>query len=402
MPPFTIKYAPKSTKEIMGQDNAAVKLKAFVSNFKQQRKRALILHGPPGSGKTSSIYALAKETNAEILEVNASDFRDEEKLNASIGQASKQRSLFFQSKILLVDEIEGIFGQLDRGAIPTLVRLIKSTAFPMILTANDVWDKKFSALRSACELVEFKRPDHQTVLTVLRAVCQSENINYEEKALASLARRSGGDIRGALIDLQTLTESNSFTMDNLSLLGERHQTETIFNALMKVFKTTDAFVARTAFEDLGENLDEILLWVDENLPKEYTKPADLARAYEKLARADIFRGRIMRKQHWHFLAMVSILASAGIALSKDQKYSTFVRYSPTQRILKIWRANQRFLQRKSIAEKIAQKTHCSTKVALQHTLPYLQPLFKKDKKAAQPIADFLDLNSEEAAWLAGK
>ncbi len=399
MIPLTIKYSPKSTSEILGQERATYTFKNFIANYKKQKKRALILYGPPGSGKTCSVYALAKELGLEILEVNASDFRDERRLNASIGQASKQKSLFATSKILLVDEMEGIVSRLDYGAIPTLIKLIKSTAFPIILTANSPWDKKFSALRTACELVEFKQLDHQTVLSLLRSICEKEGIQYEEKAIASLARRSGGDARGAIIDLQTLAENNSFTSKNLDLLSDRHKTDSIFNALLRVFKTTDAFIARTAFEDLEENLDEVLLWIDENLPKEYTNPSDLARAYEKISRADVFRGRIMRRQHWHFLAIISILLSAGIALSKDKKYETFTRLAPTQRILKIWRANQRFLQRKSIAEKIAHKTHCSTKAALKETLPYLKPIFEKNNKEAQYLADYLDLNQEEIEWL---
>lgn len=397
--PWTIKYSPQTTQEIAGQDVQVITLKTFAKEWPRRKKRALILYGLPGCGKTSAVYALAKELNLEILEVNASDFRDEEKLEASVGQASKQRSLFGKSKILLVDEVEGVFSKFDQGAVPTLVRLIKETSFPIIFTANDPWDKKFSPLRTACELVEFKGLDHQTVLNVLRRICDAEKIAYEEKALSSLARRANGDLRGAIIDLQTLTENNSFRMEQLELLGSRHKTDTMFNALMKIFKTTDSFVARTSLEDVQEDLDETILWIDENLPKEYTKPQDIARAYEKIAHADLFRGRIRKNQYWYFLITISQLLSAGVALSKDQKYSAFVRYSPPQRLLKIWRSNMRFLKRVSIAEKIARKTHCSKKIALQETIPPLQVIFRKNKQAGEKIGKYLDLNDEESAWL---
>ena len=90
MIPFTYKYAPKSTSEILGQEMAVSQIRSFISDFKKKKKKALLLYGSPGSGKTSSVYATAKEMNLEVLEVNASDFRDEERLNASVGQASKQ------------------------------------------------------------------------------------------------------------------------------------------------------------------------------------------------------------------------------------------------------------------------------------------------------------------------
>ncbi len=402
MLPLSTKYAPKSTKEILGQERAVKALQDFIASFKTKKKRALLLYGPPGCGKTSAAYAIAKEFNLEILEVNASNFRDEKKLHDSIGQASAQQSLFKKSKILLVDEVDGLMNRFDRGAIPTIVQFVKTTAFPIIITANNPWDRKFSPLRTASEMVEFAQLSHQTVLTALRSICAAENIVYEEKALASLARRAGGDLRGALIDLQTLTSSNKLTMADLDVLSDRHRTDTIFNALLKVFKTTDVFVARMAFENVEEDLEEIQLWMDENLPKEYTKPKDLFRAYEKISHTDVFRGRIMKRQHWHFLATMSVLLSAGIALSKDEKYNSFTRYTPTQRLLTIWRLNQRYAKRAAIAEKIAQKTHSSKKATIRNTLPYIQAMVKRSKKHAADFSSYFDFNQEEVAWLLGK
>jgi len=396
MLPFTLKYAPSSLLEIIGQEKAVASIRAFFASSK--RKKGLFLYGPPGSGKTSTAYACARERNCEILEVNASDFRNEEQLQKTIGHASEQRSLFGGSKIILVDEVEGIAGREDRGGVATLKNIIKTSPYPLILTANDVWDKKFAPLRTSCELVEFKELNTSHVLTLLRKVCQLEKITYDEKAIVTLAGRSGGDVRGALIDLQTLLYNNKFTFDQLELLSPRRRTESIFDAMMKIFKTTEASVARGALENIDEDIDEIFLWIEENVPKEYTKPKDLYRAMEKLARADVFRGRIRRRQHWHFLAVISILLSAGIALSKEQKYTAFVRYGPTQRILSMWRAKQKYALRTAIAEKIAKRTHCSVKVARDTTLPYVRAIGKKENG----IFDFFDLNEEEVEWMKGQ
>jgi predicted aldo/keto reductase-like oxidoreductase len=59
-------------------------------------------------------------------------------------------------------------------------------------------------------------------------------------------------------------------------------------ALLKVLKTTDPSVALKAFENVEEDINEQMLWIDANLPFEYTKPEDLASAYDKLSRADVF------------------------------------------------------------------------------------------------------------------
>src|SRR5690349_22980114 len=121
-----------------------------------KKKKSAILYGPIGSGKTSSVHVLAKEMDLELVEVNALDFRNAEGMQAIIGMASKQMSLFSSGKIILVDEIDGLSGTKDRGGIPELIRIIDESPFPVICTAVDVFDSKFSPLRKKSLMVEFK------------------------------------------------------------------------------------------------------------------------------------------------------------------------------------------------------------------------------------------------------
>ena len=158
-------------------------------------------------------------------------------------------------------------------------------------------------------------------------------------------------------------------------------------------------IAVNAFENVDEDFDKRFLWLDQNLPLEYQKPEDLARAYDFLSKADVFKGRIRRWQHWRFLVYMNIFMTAGIAVSKDEKYSGLTSYKPTTRILKLWRANMKYQKRKSIASKIAEKTHTSSKRALQDTLPYLTVIFKKNKKIAGQIAQEFELDKDEVEWL---
>ena len=108
-------------------------------------------------------------------------------------------------------------------------------------------------------------------------------------------------------------------MEIIKSLDDRNRIEPIQSALIKIFKVSDAKIADSALESVGEDLDESLLWIDENLPKEYDDPASLARAYESIAKADVFRGRIRRWQHWRFLVYVNALITAGVAVAKDQR-----------------------------------------------------------------------------------
>ena len=399
MLPWIKEYEPKTTKDIVGQDIAISKLKDYVKNYSTQRKKAALLYGETGNGKTISCHALANELGYEIIEVNASDFRNKDKINSIIGNAIKQLSLFASSKIILVDEIDGLSGSKDRGGISEITKLIAESTFPVILTANNPWDNKFSSLRNKTEMIEFPSLDHKDVFKVLKKICDKENIEYEENILKTFARRCGSDLRAAINDLQTFTNDKKLTKETLEELSDRNKTEKITSALLKIFKTTDANVARGALDNIDEDFDKVMLWIDENLPKEYIIPEDLARAYDKVSKADVFSRRIRRRQHWRFLIYINALLSAGVATAKDEKYKAFVKYGPTQRILKLWRANMKYQKRKAIAGKIAENTHGSLKDAVKDSLPFIQVMMKNDKELGGRIAEELELNTDEEDWM---
>jgi len=90
----------------------------------------------------------------------------------------------------------------------------------------------------------------------------------------------------------------------------------------------------------------------------------LKNAYEVLAKADVFKGRIRRQQYYGFLVYINALVSAGIGLSKKEKNNKFVNYKRPERILKLWIARQRYNKKLGIAEKIAKINHISTKRVL--------------------------------------
>jgi len=400
MKPFTIKYMPKSIKDIFGQDKAIKQLMRWVADFKNQKIKAALIYGPTGSGKTSIPYVIAEELGLELIEVNASDFRNKEQINLKIGSAIKQQSLFSKGKIILVDEVDGLAGRQDFGGIQALTSLIDNSSFPIMATATDPWNKKFSTLRKKSLLIQLNNLDYKAIELVLKKICIQEKIKYEDKTITALAFRVGGDMRAAINDLEILTSGKEeLKKEDIEELSDRNKIESILNALVKIFKTTDPKIAISALDNVNEDLDKSLLWIDENLPKEYKKPADLARAYDCLSKADVFSRRIRRWQHWRFLVYINALLTGGVAVSKDSKYKEFVKYTPTTRILKLWMAKMKYAKRKAIAQKIAEKTHSSSKQTIKDSLPYIQVIFHKNRKESDLIAEELELNNEEIDWL---
>ena len=390
-------YRPKTLKAV--PQSEAAKLDKFVRDFSKQKKKAMLLYGPSGTCKSCAVYALAQDLNWEVVEVNASDSRNEDQIMERVGNALKQQSLFYPGKIVLVDEIDGVSGTKDRGGVPALVSLIAKAKFPVVFTAQDPWDKKFSTLRSKTVMIEFPSLSTEAIAGVLQNLCASEKISADATVLKTVARRSGGDLRSAINDLQLLSQgSKVISQDSIALLGERNKLEEIQNALIKVFKNTDPALALGAFDSTDTDVNEIFLWLDHNLAKEYTNPADRARAYDILSRADVFRGRIRRQQHWRFLSHIFELITAGIAVAKDEKSKNPPKYERTKRLLKIWQANMKYNKRKAIAQKVAEATHCSTKTAI-HNLPWLQVVAKNKPDLAKQLAEELDIDDEELTWL---
>lgn len=390
---WTRKYAPQKISEIIGQKNKE-KLKKYI----QKGEKAIFLYGPIGTGKTSSVYAIAKELDYEVLEINASDKRSKKSLEETLEGAINQGSLFGKSKIILVDELEALSGRYDRGGKTKIGKLIQKTSFPIVLVAVDAHDRSLKSLRKKSKLVEYKKPTHQELTQFLSDILDKEGVSYEENALRHLARISGGDIRAALNDLQSVSYGSKITMEKIKTLSNREKEQEIKEALNIIFKTNNPDISLGAFDNVDANLDDLFLWMQSNIPREYTKPEDLSKALDNLALADVFYGRIRRWQYYRFYVYCYALITAGISLSKKERYSN-TTYKESRRKLTIWIMNRSVKKKKDIAQKIAMKTHSSQKSILTNYWPYMHYMLKKQ---LPDLKDYLELEKKEVNWIKKK
>ncbi|MBI2145861.1 replication factor C large subunit [Candidatus Woesearchaeota archaeon] len=393
---FTSKYAPQNSSQVFGQQLAVSQLKDFIVNYRQQKYKAALLQGPIGNGKTSSVYALARELNYNLIEINSSDIRNEDAITSFLGSAVNQQSLFFRPKIILVDEIDNVSGTQDRGCIPTIIKIMEKSHFPIIFTANDVSESKYKSLLKNSLLIEYHPLQYRTIAHALQWVAEQENISVDEKAVNTLARKADGDLRSALLDFQVCTAQGACTVKEVAALSDRKRTESILTALQVIFKSSSVENSLPALDNLDMDTSDIFSWIDANLPQEYLDAKSLAKAYEWLSRADVFQGRITRQQHWRFLVYINNLLTAGISSAKEQKNTEFVPYHRTMRFLRMWQAKMKWAQRKGIASKLALATHTSQKAAVQQ-VPYLRAIFCK--RVDEHMVRELDLNEEEVEWL---
>ena len=389
MNPWTERHRPKSFEEVKGQEEAISKIEGFINNFPKTPKKAMILQGPPGTGKTTLALVAAIETESEIFELNASDFRNKEKLQDILKPAIAQQSLTKKGKIILVDEADGISAS-DRGGLPELIRLIDETKFPIIITSNDIWDRKFNALRKKCEVMSIKEPHYKIIKDVLISILRKEKKFIDSNVLTKIAIGSQGDVRAAVTDLQTAAQLPDPSQVELP---ERNKELDIFHALKRVFKEQPTNDLLKVFDQVKLSQDEVILWMEENIPSEY-KGIELAKAYIALSNVDIFKGRIYKQQYWRFLLYENIFLSYGIASTKKTPKTGFTRYQKPTRILKIWMNNQSTAKKKSIAIKYAQHVHVGQKRALNEF-----PIIKQILTGNPKIIKELKLSPDEIAYL---
>lgn len=373
-------YAPKNLEELPQQKSIKEILNAL-----KNKESLILLHGPTGTGKTTAIHLLAKLLDLEILEMNASNFRDKETIERTLGSFSMQSSLFMKNKLIIMDEVDCFFGRDDRGGLQALLSVLKNSKYPAILIANDIEIKKLKELKKEALIIEFNKPDPNDIYKILEKICKKENVKFSELQLKTLARRVDGDIRAAINDLQVYTIlKNELDISNLE---DRNPEADIQNALKIILKTKDASLSQRALDNVGMELDECISWIDENIPLEYTKPEELVKAYDALAKADIFRSRIMRRQHWRFLVYQNSLMAAGVALAREAKKPSATTYKRSMVGLMIWQANMKYGKRNSIAKKLSSVVHKSPKHIIKNFEIYKNILAQKELQHELQLSD---------------
>jgi len=171
----------------------------------------------------------------------------------------------------------------------------------------------------------------------------------------------------------------------------------IFKVLEVIFKGDSAREALQASYDLDESPEDLIGWVDENLPLAY-QGEDLFRGFESLARADVFLGRVGRRQNYGLWRYAGFLMTGGVQAAKAARRHGYVAFRPPSLWRRMGQSRKARAVRDSAAKKIARRCHVSASFARAELMGFLGRLLK-DKKTAAPLAAELELEAEEIALL---
>jgi replication factor C large subunit len=438
--PWVEKYRPKSLKE-MALPTARVngqrvkldeELTDFIKNFFIERKRvnienakirehnktvlekqqkdfihidsekaAVLLEGPPGIGKTSIVYALANDLNMEVIETNASETRTRATLEKRLKETSKSRGIMdfiveSKEKIILIDEVDGIYGVQDRGAVPTIIDLVQNTQFPIIMCSNE-YKTNLQPLYNKIRRFEVHPLSKIEVIKIADNILRKEKISQlKEEDLELIIDKNNGDLRGIINDIQGISQGKvEGDIKEFILSLRRDSLEEIFNLIRDLFYVNSLREARNLTDKSDVDYNFLYKWVNENLPTFIKTNRELVDAYENLSLADEIFGRIRINQYWGLLPYFFDLFAGGVALSRKEtperkgfqrvvfpRYSTGSYFSVTS-------------TEKELIEKLNKKYEISQIDFIQNLLPFLKILCGSSRKQLKNISDWLDLDAKQ-------
>lgn len=366
-----------------------------------ERQPPVLLWGQSGSGKTCLAYFIARKFKWDVLELNSSNLRSKDIIESVVGAAANNASVFGSRRLILLDEVDSLTRD-DRGGAGAIASIIKETQNPVILTANDIYaSKSVSALRFICKSLEFKKINYLSMAKRLREILAEKNIPFDEDAVKELAKNSNGDMRSALLDTESISLQGGITMENIKPFDSRERGVKVFEVMKSIFRGNSIQEVRDARFSSDLSPEMLVNWVEENIPRQYRKTDDVALAFDRLSRSDVFQGRIFRRQHWGFLSYAQELACEGVALSKAAPSFDFVVYQFPGLLSMLSKTSAHRAMKKELGKKIGSKTHSSSRKIISSDLPYLKDIFKNREKAVGLSAAF-GLDEAEIAFLMDK
>jgi replication factor C subunit 1 len=226
---WTVKYAPTQLNQICGNKSLVEKLQNWLRMFPKNKKhkfkmagkdgsgvyRAVMIHGPPGIGKTTAAHLVAKIEGYDIVESNASDTRSkklvEEGLRGVLSTTSLMGYFSADSKnvdaskkklVLIMDEVDGMSAG-DRGGVGALAAVCKKSEIPMILICNDRKLPKMKPFDFCTFDMPFRRPTTDMIRARIMTIAFREQLKLPPPVINALIEGTHADIRQVVNMLST-------------------------------------------------------------------------------------------------------------------------------------------------------------------------------------------------------
>ena len=393
--PLVEKYRPKTKTDLIGNEVAINGLILFLKRWTPRKApMASLLLGPAGSGKTSSVYAIAKDLGYTIMEVNASDSRNKQSIKDILEPATRFSELESDTnkKIILMEEVDGLSGTHDRGGLSEFFTIIKNTNYPIICTANDPESQNIIKImrRKEFRTYNYERLDEFQIFELILNIAELENITIDEDQIEILAETVSGDLRAAINEL----ESHKVGTNSVKI-EERNKMKPLLSILNELYRSKNYENAKKVFSNAPSDYYKILLYIFDQTYRQCHTPEEISTAYDQIANADLYYNRIMKNQNWSLLKYFFEFIGPGIQLSRPSKTYKKINSLPNIPTAFMARGKAKNVKSKAIklAPSIAPKIHISKNRFINQEYPLIEKILLGINGA--DVAAWLNLNDDE-------
>ena len=313
------KYRVKDVYQFIGNEQSRLEVLKWIKNWIKGTKPILIM-GPPGTGKTSFIISMANFFNYDIVELNASDFRNKANLESIIHPLLNNSSIFGKNLLLFLDEVDGISGREDTGGLTFLISTLKDSNIPIIMAANSK-NPKIKELIKSTKLVEFLPLSSFASYLLLQIVLSKEHKFLDMDQKLMLIEKSNGDARTLLNLAQSKLEGkydptmvNSAQLPIDECINLFFSVNDISEAKNVLNKSDILYLSPMYGSSSEERIRDIVYAIFSSIVANEKKISliDMTKILDGLSKVDLYINKIYNKQNWHLLRyandiLVSIL-----------------------------------------------------------------------------------------------
>ncbi|RKP01683.1 hypothetical protein CXG81DRAFT_29694 [Caulochytrium protostelioides] len=207
-PPLTLpwieKYRPRLLKDIVGNEDTIARLQVIAADGNMPN---IVISGPPGIGKTTSILCLAHELLGDsfqdaVLELNASDERGIDVVRQRVKMFAQKKVTLPEGrhKIIILDEADAMTTGAQQALRRTMEIYSKTTRFALACNNSS---RVIEPIQSRCAILRYGRLSDKQLLARLMELCEAEEVKYSPEGLEAIVFTAEGDMRQAVNNLQS-------------------------------------------------------------------------------------------------------------------------------------------------------------------------------------------------------